>query len=266
MAIFVGSDYARPVEYRAEELAIKAGTTVRNLRAYRDHGLLPPPERRGRTVAYNDAHLDRLLLIAKLIQRGYTLANIGELLAGHARGIDVADLLGVEEALLEPDPGAFGSELTGAQLMELFNETDGMRVDAALEVGLIETVDDAPEIADRRYRVVKPRAFRAGRELVEAGVPLDEAIAQSGMIGERVRPIAHDLVMLVAEQLVADASQMPNEESARQTAIVSVVERLRPLAGAVLAEEFSLALADEIRLHLTHLIDEILISDDAAVS
>ena len=44
------------MDYRAEELAIKAGTTVRNLRAYRDHGLLEPPERRGRYAVYNDSH------------------------------------------------------------------------------------------------------------------------------------------------------------------------------------------------------------------
>lgn len=250
------------MEYRAEELAIKAGTTVRNLRAYRDHGLLPAPERRGRTVAYNDAHLDRLLLIANLIQRGYTLANIGELLEGHARGIDVADLLGVEAALLESDPSTSGRELTGAQLTELFNGVDNNRIDAAVDVGLIELIAEADELADRRYRVIKPRSFRAGRELVEAGVPIDLAIAQSGIIAESVRAIAHQLVMVVADQVVARASSMPKGDPARQAMIVSVVEGLRPLAAGVLAEEFGLALADEIRQHLANLIDEILVDDE----
>ncbi|MBP7879737.1 MAG: MerR family transcriptional regulator, partial [Candidatus Microthrix sp.] len=61
--------YDHRMDYRAEELAVKAGTTVRNIRSYRDHGLLPAPERRGRLALYDDSHLDRLLLISKLIQR-----------------------------------------------------------------------------------------------------------------------------------------------------------------------------------------------------
>ncbi|MFB9386717.1 MerR family transcriptional regulator [Pseudonocardia petroleophila] len=35
-------------EYRIDELAHTAGTTVRNIRAYQDRGLLPPPRRVGR--------------------------------------------------------------------------------------------------------------------------------------------------------------------------------------------------------------------------
>lgn len=248
------------MEYRAEELAIKAGTTVRNLRAYRDHGLLAAPERRGRHAVYNDAHLDRLLLISKLIQRGYTLANIGELLDGQARGVDVAELLGVEAALLEPIPSELGNVLTGTQLMELFGETDGARIDAAARVGLIEPLDEDVALPERRYRVRKPRAFRAGRDLVEAGVPIDIAIAQSGEIAEGVRPIAHGLVMLVAERLLHDAeSALASDDADHQAAIVEVAQRLRPLAGGVVAEELAFAMDDEIRKHLGHLIDRLLV-------
>lgn len=34
-------------EYRIDELAHAAGTTSRNVRAYRERGLLPPPRKRG---------------------------------------------------------------------------------------------------------------------------------------------------------------------------------------------------------------------------
>src|SRR5436305_1643105 len=44
-------------EYRIDELAREAGTTVRNVRAYQDRGLLPPPRRSGRVGLYTDAHL-----------------------------------------------------------------------------------------------------------------------------------------------------------------------------------------------------------------
>ena len=248
------------MEYRAEELAIKAGTTVRNLRAYRDHGLLAAPERRGRLAVYNDSHLDRLLLISKLIQRGYTLANIGELLAGQARGVDVAELLGVEAELLEPHPSDLGDVLTGAQLMRLYGDTDGVRIDATERVGIIEAIDGDVALPERSYRVRKPRAFRAGRDLVAAGVPLDLAIAQSGKIAKGVQPIAHDLVMLVADLLLQDAeSALAGRDSGEQAAVVGVAQSLRPLAGGVVAEELALAMDDEIRQHLGHLIDRLLV-------
>ncbi|MEO6987068.1 MAG: MerR family transcriptional regulator [Aquihabitans sp.] len=248
------------MEYRAEELAIKAGTTVRNLRAYRDHGILAPPERRGRSAFYNDSHLDRLQLISKLIGRGYTLANIGELLAGQARGVDVAELLGVEAALLEPTPSGMGNVLTGAQLMKLYGDTDGTRVDASTRVGLIEPIDGDVALPERRYLVRKPRAFRAGRDLVEAGVPLDVAIAQSGLIAKGVQPIAHQLVMLVADRLLQDAeSALAGNDSGQQAAIIGVAQGLRPLAGGVVAEELALAMDEQIRKHLGHLIDELLV-------
>ena len=41
-------------EYRIDELARLAGTTTRNIRVYRDRGLLHPPLRVGRIALFND--------------------------------------------------------------------------------------------------------------------------------------------------------------------------------------------------------------------
>src|SRR5919197_6609285 len=77
-------------QYRIEDLAHHSGATVRTIRAYQDRGLLPRPERRGRANLYSDTHLSRLRQIADLLDRGYTLASIKELLeawdAGHGLG------------------------------------------------------------------------------------------------------------------------------------------------------------------------------------
>lgn len=67
-------------EYRIEDLARESGATVRNIRAYQDRGLLPRPGRRGRTNVYDGSHLARLRQISGLLERGYTLASIKELL------------------------------------------------------------------------------------------------------------------------------------------------------------------------------------------
>jgi DNA-binding transcriptional MerR regulator len=62
-----------------DELAREAGTTVRNVRVYQDRGLLAPPERRGRIGLYGPDHLRRLRLVLRMLERGYPLAAIREL-------------------------------------------------------------------------------------------------------------------------------------------------------------------------------------------
>src|ERR1700753_1342161 len=44
-------------EYRIDDLARLAGTTTRNIRVYRDRGLLPPPLRVGRIALFNHTPL-----------------------------------------------------------------------------------------------------------------------------------------------------------------------------------------------------------------
>src|SRR5690242_20615686 len=79
-------------EYRVSDLARLAGTTTRNIRAYRERGLLPPPHLTGRTGWYDDTHLARLRLVTRLLQRGYTLGNIAELLAAWESERPVGDV------------------------------------------------------------------------------------------------------------------------------------------------------------------------------
>ncbi len=67
-------------EYRIDELAQLAGTTTRNIRVYRDRGLLHPPLRVGRIALFNDTHLTRLRLITSLLDRGYNIAHVHEML------------------------------------------------------------------------------------------------------------------------------------------------------------------------------------------
>src|SRR6185295_4146149 len=83
-------------EYRIEELARLAGTTTRNIRVYRDRGLLHPPLRVGRIVLFNDTHLNRLRLITSLLDRGYNISHVHEMLAAWEQGKDVGDMLGLD--------------------------------------------------------------------------------------------------------------------------------------------------------------------------
>ncbi|MGA2827879.1 MAG: MerR family transcriptional regulator, partial [Streptosporangiaceae bacterium] len=107
-------------EYRIDELARLAGATVRNIRVYQDRGLLAPPRRDGRVGIYTDAHLARLRLIGQLLKRGYTFANIGELLAVWERGGDITEILDLESAVGLPWSDEIPAYVTATRLAEVF--------------------------------------------------------------------------------------------------------------------------------------------------
>ena len=86
-------------EYRIDDLARLAGTTTRNIRVYRDRGLLHPPLRVGRLALYNDTHLIRLRLITSLLDRGYNIAHVHEMLSAWEQGKDLGSVLGLESAI-----------------------------------------------------------------------------------------------------------------------------------------------------------------------
>jgi len=63
-------------DYQINELAKRAGVSVRTIRFYIDEGLLPAPTNRGRYSTYTDEYLDRLELIRMLKDRFLPLKEI----------------------------------------------------------------------------------------------------------------------------------------------------------------------------------------------
>ncbi|MGO8769717.1 MAG: MerR family transcriptional regulator [Mycobacterium sp.] len=197
-------------EYRIDDLARLAGTTTRNIRVYRDRGLLPPPLRVGRIALFNDTHLARLRLITSMLDRGYNIAHVREMLSAWEEGKNLGDVLGLETAIvgtwttekpetmplvaarrLVDDPQAFERlvalqliRIDGAQatvtrpkLIEAFNEIRGYGVDFDKLIDLHEQI--VPEI-DK----ISDLLVRAGAEHVMdrikpgQGLPADAEIAE----------------------------------------------------------------------------------------
>lgn len=90
-------------EYRLEALAQASGVSVRNIRAYRERGLLDPPRRDGRSAFYGDHHLDQLTVISDLLRRGFHCSHIAEFFATIRGGGDLADHLGLRAAVFGRD-------------------------------------------------------------------------------------------------------------------------------------------------------------------
>lgn len=227
-----------PREYRIDELARAAGTTVRNVRAYQDRGLLHPPRRAGRAGVYTDAHLARLRVIASLLGRGYTLANIGELLRAWERGQDVADLLGLEAALAAPAVERPEGSVDAYELSTAFGPDATGLVGEAVAAGVLEPAGPG------RFRVADPLMLEVGRLLVAAGVPLSAVLETARVLQGEVAALARLFVGLVVEHVVDPMGDPMPAHGVR--ALADLVVSLRPLASQVVATELALAMDDEI--------------------
>jgi len=225
------------MEYRIEELARTANTTVRNIRAYRDRGLVAAPRREGRIAVYDDSHLNRLRLIANLLARGYNLTNIAELLAAWERGGDVSEVLGLESALVGPWSDERPVEMTRAELDTMLDGPlpDDV-IDAGIDTGLLVRVGE-PGGADERYLVTSRRQLLAGRRLVEAGIPIDAVIATLRSVHDAIDLIAQQFVELVTVHLFDPLGGLPTAEDVPRLA--EVVESLRPVASDVVRAELA---------------------------
>ncbi|MFD5495199.1 MerR family transcriptional regulator [Streptomyces sp. NPDC001812] len=202
-----------------EELARRAGITVRTLRFYRERKLIPPPRREGRIAWYDDRHLARLRTITALLERGHTLNGIAELAEAFDHGRDVGDLLGMdtptEETPVRLTPEELADHFTG--------EVTPENLAAAMDLGYLGT--DGEEIVH-----ISRRLLEVSSALVREGIPLAEVLRA----GREVRAHAETMAGLFAELILRHAPE-------------DAVHRLRPLARSVVDAELSLAM--DRRLH-----------------
>ncbi|WP_377268448.1 MerR family transcriptional regulator [Peterkaempfera sp. SMS 1(5)a] len=227
-------------EYRVEELAEAAGITVRTLRFYRERKLLPPPRRQGRIAWYSQDHLDRLRVIAELLERGHTLGGITELLAAGEEGRDVAELIGLENAIIAPWTDEVPVTLTWSEIDKaLPGQLDEDNTRAATELGYV-TVDQ------EGVTHVSRRLMDATVALVQEGIPLSAVLEVARRTQECADAVADIFVRLISEQLLGglEGSRVSAEEAHRLT---ETVLRVRPLGRTVADAQFTLAMDRRVR-------------------
>src|SRR6478609_6565729 len=136
-------------EYRLDDLALISGVSARNIRAYRERGLLDPPRRVGRSAFYDDYHLSQLRTINQLLRRGFNSAHIAEFFASMRQGTDLADILGIQRAVLGPradEDRAIPVRPSGAPTVGIDPECDEAR--KLIDYGLAELVDGEVVLKD----------------------------------------------------------------------------------------------------------------------
>ncbi|QWQ42432.1 MerR family transcriptional regulator [Streptomyces sp. YPW6] len=240
---------AAAAEYRIEDLAHASGATVRTIRAYQDRGLLPTPERRGRANVYREAHLARLRQIADLLDRGYTLASIKELLEAWDAGRGLGGVLGLVAEVQGPWTDEEADRITRTELDAKFGGAqDDEAIAEAVALGVLERVPGR----DDEFLVPSPQELSVAVELHAAGVPLTAISGHLRELRGQVEHIASRFLEFTTEHVFARylGHRPPTDADAAEAA--SLVRRLRPLAQQTVDAELARAMQMFATRHLHH--------------
>ncbi|PRH80561.1 MerR family transcriptional regulator [Streptomyces solincola] len=240
-------DVEERAEYRIEDLAHVSGASVRTIRAYQDRGLLPKPERRGRANVYGDEHLARLRQIADLLERGYTLASIRELLEAWDAGRGLGGVLGLVAEVHGPWTDEQADRITRADLDAAFGGTpDEDAVREAVELGVLERVPGR----DDEFVVPSPQELAVAVELYAAGVPLTAISGHLRELRGQVEHIAGRFLEFTTEHVFARYLDRRPPTDADAAEAAALVRRLRPLAQQTVDAELARAMRTLATRHL----------------
>ena len=233
----------RQQEYRVTELAQAAGVNVRNLRYYQERGLLPPPRREGRVTWYTQEHLARLRVISDLLDRGYAVSGIAELIAAWEQGSGVAELLGLEEAMTREWSREEPVEIALEDLAAMFgHEATDAAIRRAVELGYLTVEGDTVTHVSRRL-------LDGTLALVKEGVPLSVVLEAGAFAQSRVAELADRFVEVIRTHVIG-AAGLDHRSPAELQRIARAVDSLRPVAGDVVSAEFARAMERRVRAEL----------------
>ncbi len=218
-------------EFQVDELAHRAGTTTRNVRLYRARGLLPEPRRAGRRALFNETHVVRLKLILSLLERGYTLAHVDEMLTAWEEGRDLGDILGVESALVGT---SWNPETPEIMPMSAVVELVGSRaaVDTLVEHRLAEVIDA------KSVTIKRPNLIRAFHTAIRYGVGIDTLLALHDDCAAHVNALAALLVQAGADhaKTVIDVDSLRRGETDEADMSTMFVEFRRTAMNSVMTD------------------------------
>ncbi|MGW7353742.1 MerR family transcriptional regulator [Streptomyces sp. NPDC054784] len=224
-----------------DELAARAGVTVRTIRFYGTRGLLPPPTIGARRVGrYGPDHLSRLALIEELQHQGMTLAAIERYLQRLPDDLSSYDLAlhravvaswtpdTVDESTRGQLEGRVGRELTDDDLERL----------AAMSV--LERTDD-PEV----FRV-DPALLHLGTRLLDVPISQPAILAAREVLQGHARAAARELSTLFKDEVWEPyrEQEVGPEQLERMK---SLSAHMQPMVVQALLTAFQRSLREELR-------------------
>jgi DNA-binding transcriptional MerR regulator len=225
-------------EYRLDELARQAGVASTTVRLYQNKGLLAPPRLEGRTGWYDDAHLSRLRLIARLQGEGYSLAGIANLLEQWEQGRSLEAVIGVEAELDALIGDVHAVVLDPMELLERF--PDGSMTPELMQragsLGLVQLTDDG------KVRVTDRRFLETGSALARLGIPADLILDEWEALVVHTDDIAQRFITIFETRLAPDDWQQ-GLDTARTRDLAATLAQLQSTARQVLVAALDASVA-----------------------
>ncbi|MCV7227316.1 MerR family transcriptional regulator [Mycolicibacterium komossense] len=235
-------------EYRIDDLARLAGTTTRNVRVYRDRGLLHPPLRVGRIALFNDTHLTRLRLITSMLDRGYNISHVHEMLSAWEQGKDLSAVLGLESAIVGTWATEKPATMAHAEATQLID--DPVAFERLVASGLIQIDDD-----EGTATVLRPTLIEAFNEIRTYGVGIGTLIDIHEQVFPLIDQISGILVRAGAEHVldkIKPGESLPGDTEIAE--LITMLVRFRTQAVAAVTA----TLAQSIESTIESLVSQLL--------
>lgn len=158
-------------ELTIDQLVLRTGATSRTIREYQTLGLLDAPRKIGRIGYYDDAHVNRLGVIARLQDRGYSLAGIRDLISAWGAGVGLPAVLGLDNAAASAAADEKPEIVEADRLDEMLPGVTKRSVLAtAKQSGLVQRLEDG------RFLIPSPALLQLVSDATTLGVPLPRAL------------------------------------------------------------------------------------------
>lgn len=232
-------------ELTIDELAARAGVTVRTVRFYSSRGLIPPPRLRGRLGLYGADHLARLDLIRELQTLGFTLSAIERHLESIPDDATPEDLA-LQRALLAPWTSDQTEDLSRNELNQRAGRhLDDDLVEQLVSLGVLERTGDEPD----QVRLPNTAMLGVGLQILDLGLPLEMLLQAKGIVDRHTTEIAVELRELFAANVLRPYVERGRPEQERER-VREATDQLRPLTIQVLVNGFQNAVNNVIREHV----------------
>ncbi len=231
-------------ELTIDELAARAGVTVRTVRFYASRGLLPPPQLRGRLGVYGGEHLARLDLIRELQTLGFTLSAIERHLTRIPDEASPEDLA-LHRALLAPWTSDQCEELDRHEL----NQRAGRHLDDEL-LDKLEVLSIVERVDEQRVKLHSMAMLGVGLQVIDLDLPIEMLVQAKEIVEKHTAQIASELRELFAANVLRPYIERGRPESERER-VKAAADHMRPLTIQVLVDGFQRAVNNVIREHVS---------------
>ncbi len=224
-----------------DQLAARAGVTVRTIRFYSTRGLLPPPTIGPRRVGrYGPDHLSRLALIEELQNQGMTLSAIERYLQRLPDDMDPHDLAIHRAMVASWMPDTVDEATRGDLEQRVGRELTDDDLERLEAMSVLESTDDAAVFR------VDPALLHLGVRLLDMPLSQSTIVAAREAMLEHARAAARELSRLFKDE-VWEPYRGRESDPERVERMKSLSAHMQPMVVQALMTAFQRSLKEELR-------------------